>query len=663
MRTKVTLVLLFLNVVLFYYISHFENNLTPENRGKSVYGSEVASINSFSRKDRNGTSVTLEKRDRGDWWLTKPYEWPANRNAISSIISELQHLKHETSFTVADLLKNGQTLAERGLADPAMSFTFTSGEKGLETSYETKIGDSPEVGNRLYLLSPDGKRIHVVGSSLLDSVGLSLDRLRSETIFSIPPFEVRSITLQAASKVRLRRDGPRWMLETPILARANTKAVETTITALHGLQALKFLETREASDPAVTGLATPEIKITLEGNTRWETLLIGLPVTETASAPRNESGSGLARAKVYYAKFEDKPAVFTVALPADLLPAVQQKDLLTVLRNPQELLRDKRVLEFDRQAVTGLTLAAPGQPELNLHRLETTPGSEAWQLINRSNVSGQAPKTIAADSALVADLLNKLEKLYSTRFIDAPSAADLENFGFNKPEREITINLSNGSGPRGTDASTLTLQIGQKPEERTVAYARLSNATFVYEVDPAILEYAPVDPRQFRQRLLRELPEGARITGVTLTEIGSATPAYSHQLKENETWESTLAAEPEARQKALLALLAQLRVLRAQRFTAESFNAEHAEFAGANQPWKYRLETTLALTGGNGAVQPSGIVLVLTDRIGGTTQLAGSAEFNVTFALTQEMLDAIFTLTYAAQHDPGPPKPEGPAGK
>ena len=188
MRTKVTLVLLFLNVVLFYYIAHFEGKKIDDQHGKSVFGSEVASIDSFARKDRSGIPL-LMKKIREDWWLTEPYEWPANPNAIAGIISELQHLEHESSFAVADLLTSGRTLADYGLADPVLSFTFTSGGK----SYETKVGDTTKVGNRLYLLSPDGRRIHVVGSSLIDSLSLSLDRLRSESIFSIPVFEVRSL--------------------------------------------------------------------------------------------------------------------------------------------------------------------------------------------------------------------------------------------------------------------------------------------------------------------------------------------------------------------------------------------------------------------------------------------------------------------------------------
>jgi hypothetical protein len=258
---------------------------------------------------------------------------------------------------------------------------------------------------------------------------------------------------------------------------------------------------------------------------------------------------------------------------------------------------------------------------------------------------------------MITELLQKLELFSAKKFLtDTPSAADRENYGFNRPEREITLNLSNGGGPHGTEPSTIVLQIGVKPEERGIAYAMLSNTTFVYQVDPAILDATPVDTRQFRQRLLRELPEGARITALSLTETGNPAPLYTHQLAEGESWEKALSAEPAARQKALASLLTQLRAIRAQRFVTESFNADHAESAGTTQPWKYQLTATLALTGGNGATQTSSTVLLLTDRVDSTTQLAGSAEFGVTFAVTQEMLDALFALTYDEKKAPDEPE-------
>jgi hypothetical protein len=631
MRSKVTVVLLFLNVVLFFYIFRFEEKWRAERATlearRRVLPAEIASLESFARADRTGERVRLEKR--GDtWWLAAPHEWPANPNAVSRIHNELQFLEHETSFAVADLAKGGQTLADYGLADPALTLELTAAGK----TYRLLIGDDTKTGNRLYLLAPDTGRIHVVSRSLAESVGLPLSDLRSESIFTIPVFEVRSLNLQTGApanlKVRLRRDqAGRWGFETPILARANKAAVEVTINSLNALTAKSFLDRPEAGR---TGLDSPILRVTFEGTGRRETLLFG------SAAADGE----------YYARFEDKDAVFTTAVPARLLA-----DLLA----SQETLRDRHVLDFDRATVTSLTLTAPGQPELSLQKLEAAADTPPWQVVTRAN--GQAPLTAAADTAVVDALLDKLQHLSVTKFLsDAPAAADLENYGFNRPEREISLGLTTGGGLGGNEPSTLVLQIGVSPDRPGVAFARLTNPPFVYEILPDILDDTPVLARHFRQRLLRRLPEGAQLTAVTLVDLAGGAPLFELKLKEGEkTWERLLAGiEPAPVRQALQAIIDELGTLRAAAFTAENFSPDQAATPEGSRPWRYRLDYTVAFAGA--AESPSS--LFLTERLGGMTLVAGTAEFGgVTFTVTQPLLDALFALTYTATQDPGPVNP------
>jgi hypothetical protein len=658
MRSKVTVVLLFLNVVLFFYIYKVDKPMI--DAGKLVEAShqvlppEIASMDSLTRTSRTGEKVRIAKV-LDTWWLTAPYEWPANPNAVSLIHNELQFLKNVTSFAVADLDKSGQTLADYGLIDPAYTVEFTAARK----SFKLLIGDDTKTGNRLYVLSPDGTRVHVVGRSLTESLGLPLADLRASSIFSIPVFEVRSLNIQTAApsnlKVRLRREpAGRWNFESPIQARAAKIAVEPTINALNGLQAKTFLP--RDTDLDRTGLNNPGLRVTLEGNARHETLLLG---NVTANAGE------------YYAKIEDKAVVFTTAVP---------DPLLTVLRSSQEELRDPHVTDFDSAAVTSLTIAVPGQPELSLQKLEaagpaTAQGAAAatdkdlWQVVVRA--PGQAPViAYPADAALLDDLLKKI-RLLSARethlpnghvkyvfLSDAPSAADIESFGFNRPEREITLGLSTGGGPSGKDPSTQVLQIGVSPIQPGKAFARLTNPSFVYEILPDIIEETPASPLHYRERLLRKLPEGALVTSLALVDLVTGKALYSQKLKEGDkNWERALAVEPEPVRKPIAGILEELRELRAQQFTAGTFSAEHAETPQGPRPWRYRLDYTIAFNG-EGSAQSTPASLLLTDRLGGKTQLAGTADFGgVVFAVRQELLDAVFSLTYTGPIDPGPSTP------
>jgi hypothetical protein len=667
MRSKVTVVLLFLNVVLFCYIYYYDQ---PQIRDRelreashSVLPPEIASMDSLTRTNRAGESFRIQKKSDASWWLTAPYEWPANTNAVSLIHNELQFLKNVTSFAVADLAKTGQTLADYGLADPAYTLEFTA--TGSPKPYKLLIGDDTKSGNRLYVLSPGGDRVHVVSRSLAESVGLSLPEIRADSIFTIPVFEVRSLNIQTAApanlKVRLRRDAAaRWSFESPILARAAKNNVEVAVNALNALTAKNFLDSRD-TDLDRAGLNAPVLRVTLEGNARRETLLLGNP---TATAGE------------YYAKIEDKSVVFTTAVPAMLLADLQSS---------QEALRDPHVVDFDPATVTSLVIAAPGQPEISLQKLEptTTPAAVTpststakdkgtWQVVTRT--AGQTPVTVAGDTAIITELLAKIQLLSARKttlpnnqgvnhgfLSDAPSAADIENYGFNRPERKITLGLNAGGGPRGNEPLTEVLQIGVSPDHPGKAFARLTNPPFVYEILPDILQETPTAALNYRQRLLRPLPEGAIVTSLALVDLGTGLPIYLKKLNEGDkNWDAALAPEPEAIRKAVASMLAELAMLRAQRFVTDTFSPDHADTAQGPRPWRYRLDYTIAFNGE--AAQGTPASLHLTERLGGMTQLAGTTEFGgVVFSVTQEMLDALFALTYAAQHDPGPPAPTAPA--
>ncbi|RXK55772.1 DUF4340 domain-containing protein [Oleiharenicola lentus] len=634
MRSKVTVVLLFLNVVVFGYIYYFMavRDPTLESR-RRVLPPEIASLKAFTRTTRSGETVRLEKRDNTSWWLTAPFEWPANPNAVNRIHNELQFLEHETSFTVAELEKGGQSLADYGLNNPML--TLDLGTVGKE--FRLLVGDDTRTGNRLYLYAPATQRVHVVSRSLAESVGLPLSDLRTDTIFTIPVFEVRSLNIQTGApaegqtttpanlKVRLRRDqSGRWGFETPIIARADKAGVETTINALNSLTALSFPDQVEADR---TGLDAPILRVTFEGTARRETLLLGSAAADGA----------------YYARFEDKNVIFTAQVP---------EPLLKVLRSSQEELRDRHVLDLDPGSVTALTITAPGLPELSLQRLEATGNGQAqWQAVTRSD--GQAPVTTAADADVIGDLLEKLKRLSASKFLsDAPSDADKENWGFNRPEREISLSLSTGGGLTGNDPTTALLQIGVSPDRPGLAFARLNNPPFVYEIVPDILNDTPVTALHYRQRLLRKLPEGAVLTSLSLVDLGTGTSIYSQKLAAGDkSWDAALAVESESARKALRAVIDELATLRAARFTAESFSSDHAITPEGSHPWRYRLDYTVSFA--NAPDTPAS--LFVTERLGGSTLLAGTAEFGgVTFAVNQPLLDALFTLTYREKNDPGP---------
>lgn len=628
MRSKVTLVLLFLNVALFFFIFYFERDWridrASQEARRRVLGPEASNIRSLEVDGAApGTSYSLERR--GDaWFLTRPVEWPANPNAVSRILNELQFLEHYTTFSTHDLEKNGLKLADYGLDQPKLTLTFTSGDDGAagaSAAHTTvlRIGDMTKVGAHLYLLSSDGEKIHVVDRSLADSLLVPFDQLHSDVIFSIQVFEAQSLNLQTAApssvRVRLDRDrqSGRWLFRTPVNARAGKNATELAINTLDALRVKSFVL---QNPPATLPSSAPVIRVTIEGNNRHETLYVG-----ASAGPADD----------YFAQLEDRRAVFTVTIPGTFMET---------LRNAADDLRDRHILDFDASAVTSIALSALNQPELALQRLESTAGGHGadWQVIRRGGGT-QASQTLSADAAAVQHLLDQLETLSALRFqSDAPTNADIEDWGFNRPEREITLTLG------GTPATQVTLQIGLPTKRENVAYARIAGLPTVYAVEPDILKDTSASPLAWRERQLSLLPSSARITSLTLSNAADATIIYTRKLSDGETWDGALAAEPAPRRDAIMTVLSQIRILRAASFVKDGF-PDKVLAAGEDRPWKYRLDATISLPGGAGAGQVNTMTLWFAERTGGAEQLAGSKEFGAVFAIEQPLLDALFKLT------------------
>ncbi len=506
----------------------------------------------------------------------------------------------------------------------------------------------------------------MVNRSLLDTLSVPLEQLRAETLLSVRVFEARSLSIQTASadpsrpgatgvRVRIRRDATRWTFETPVIARASKTAVELAINELNALQPKTFEPTpRPAALPSVA----PRLRIMIEGNNRHETLFLGeavrtapvsaqTPPDAPSPVPTPAVGAAgavaIAKAEEYYAQLDGREALFTVAIPPALLES---------LRTAQESLREKRILDFDPGTVSAVTIAAPIQPNqapITLQRLEAAPGqagetAQAWQIVHRSD-GAQSPQTSPAETAAIRRLLERLTLLSAEQFkSDAPTSGDLEDWGFNRPLRQVTLAFS-GNTP------SLVLRLGTDAA-RSTTYARVGTASdpgvSIYTVNSEILNALDLSPDVWRNRAVGEpLPASSRVSALKLTDLTENRALAEISL--NPTGEPTA---PVRDPKAVAIVTAALRNLRAKDFVAGGF-AERVAVAN-DAPWRFQLDASIASPGLAGLEQTRTFTLLLTERLGGVVQYAGSKELDAIFSLDQGLVDALWSLAYGGR-DPGAP--------
>ncbi len=610
MRLRLTIALLILNAVLFGVLYILDKRpMEPPPGFEPVIPEGIADkVDRLSIEGRDlALRWVLEKRG-SDWFISSPINWRANLFAVNRILNQLQFLERITSFSVQDIVKAGQSLADYGLAEPNAILALQHG--GTET--KIRIGSSTKVGNRLYILSHDETEVFVVNRELLDSITIDLDDLRSQLIFDIPLYEVRSVSLRLKNlPLRIVRRGDDWNFETPIEMEADNARVEAAINKLSGIRLLEFL----SPDPVGQGLDSPSVRLTLEGNNRRETLLLGHRLLEDSAQP------------LYYASLEGNPTVFTV-------PSEPFVDLLKA----QENLRDRYFVRISPEILNAIEITV-GSESVRLQRLERG----GWQ-VPRNEPDG-ALANWPADPLLIDEMISSIHETRALRFVtDSPSTTDLVDFGLEDPQRKVRLLAQD---------QTSVLLIGDLAGTKDTVYAKLTDHPSVYEIQSGrLLSLLQTRPLHYRLRLLAQQPSAAVIESVVLHDLEIGRDLFSLDLKADQEGQNgsipegvpNLGAVEEEDREPALTLLHYGREFSVNSYLKQVFTEGH-DLGEKRLPWRYLLRFGILLPGGAQA-QKRSLSYYFTERLGAGTQIGGSPEFEVTFSLDQNLIDALFHFSF-----------------
>ena len=619
MRFKFTVFLLALNVIAFgliAYLNHQARQIEPSTGGLSrQIGRELIDADRIELHGRGIETPRILERKGSTWHLIEPMQWSANYFAINRILNQLQFLEEEASFSVDEIEKTGQSLADYGLENPSLKIVITKGDETVSIS----IGTLTEIGNNVYFLGPDALEIFVVNRQVIDSLLVDLNDLRSREIFDIPVFEVDALGLQIRSgntadgsslKVRLARNNGAWIFEAPLAAKANPALVDNTVNTLTAAKVQRFLET-EQTDPIVQGLETPFMQVTIYGNKRRQTLIVGNLDPDSQGAPQ------------YFAKLEDNPAIFTVlARPFD------------ALREAQEALRERNFMNFDSSMLSTINISENGR-KIRLQKLET--GENDWQVLESKG--GNDIQPYRADPAIMDNLIKDLSSLRAKGFTaDAPSTSDIESYGFNNPRRIVTLSFSEGD--------PLTLMLAYPENNRDALYAKTNLADFIFKVErSATLRMIPLNTPYYRNRILDILPAAARISALQLTNLQTGEAIFDYALgQENIPWNDLIEELDADHAEHIPVLLGAIRKFEVKSYLLDSYAEAYPVDAEKSLPWRFQLSATIQLPGDE-TDRTETREYVFTDRLSGTVQVAGSKQYNTIFEIPQSLLDALYELT------------------
>jgi hypothetical protein len=625
MRFKFTIFLLALNLITFGLIVSLNKkpqNIDAHTGGLSgMIGREVIEADRIELNGKGLDAPRILENDGSSWRMTAPMQWAANYFAINRMLNQLQFLEEEASFSLDEITQTGQTLADYGLEEPWLHLTIFQQDESIELS----VGTATEIGNNFYLLGPSKEDVFVVNSEVIESLLVDLGDLRNREIFNIPVFEIDALSLQIAAaesvgntdfRVRIARTNNGWMFEAPLSADADATQVSNTINTLTAAKVVDFKEL-ETSDPILQGLETPTMRVTLHGNKRRQTLLIGnqVPATNEDDIP------------TYFARIEENPTVFTVvAEPFDKL------------REAHEALRERNFMSFTPTDLTSIEISE-GDLQIRLQKLETG----AWQVIESATDSDIQPRH--ADPQIIQKLIKDLQHLRASGFaVDAPAPTDLDRLGFNKPRRSIRLSLGD---------QRITLQLAHPETDNQNLYARCDTAEYIYTVDRrSTLQTTPLNAAYYRKRTLETLPEAAKIKSIRLENIATGNIIFTHTMPdEDASWLHTLKEIAQEERDATLTLIDTISHFTVKTYLIDEYTESYVIDTETTYPWAYRLSAELLLPGDE-IDRKDTRSYVFTERLSGSVQIGASELHDVIFEIPQTTIDALYAFIDNMQPPP-----------
>lgn len=337
-------------------------------------------------------------------------------------------------------------------------------------------------------------------------------------VFSVTADKIGELSIKVANgdTTTLKKNGAAWEIVAPVTARADESELSIITTNLATLENARVVD-EQPTDLKQYGLAEPRVDVGFKagGDKAFRHLLVG-----------DKTATG---GEVYAKAGNDKKVI----LIAGFLESTFSRSTFD--------LRDKAILQFQRDKVDRLQLESPGQA------IALSLANGEWTI--------QKPVQAPADYGSVEGVVGRLQSA-QMKSIAAPEATDLKQYGLDTPE--VTARIGAGS-------SQASLLLGKKADESTV-YAKDGARPTVFTVESSLLDdlKKPVDQLRKKDLFASRSYNTASVEVTRGTETVSFEKVKGQGKDAGDKWRETKPAGKDVDASKLETFLTKLSNLRAQ---------------------------------------------------------------------------------------------------
>lgn len=566
----------------------FESTGERRKRAERILGTTAEKIRSLVI-ERGSFRVECVKRD-GTWFLVKPLEAQADEGEVNRILSVLEAMPREEVITAAQRSERELTLEDYGLLKTRARFILGN-ELGRN---EVLVGDDTPLGDLLYVKLAASSDVISTSRGIMNVIPEKIEALRDRAVLHGDAVLTTRLEIQQPDEgfVQLVHTDDGWLMQQPIVARADRGRILQVLDALYALQVQEFVwdakvemaDAEHAIDVEATpnarvkpyGLAPDEaavrITVWVNGDEVGKELLLGKQTGENSDE--------------VYARRRDIDSIYTV-----------QKDIIDVLCPSVNDLRDRNLFSIGPENVNYVCFQK-GDHKLALSRKDV----EGWVIVE--------PVQWKADDQVVREVVGQVTRLRVESFADG-SQTNLVELGLDPPAYIVQVLDScpepageNGKPDEGTDTSAAEekerkekqnrLWIGTFLKGRETVFVKFEDETSLFEVSTAAISGLGTDlsdPLIYRDRTMLALrPES--IKRISLLKHGME---HTVMRDESGAWIAVVPATNQVDQVVVEDILFTVSNMRA--FRIESHNPENLAAFGLHQS---ELILTLGLTGEEG---------------------------------------------------------------
>jgi hypothetical protein len=401
---------IFAVLALVYYFYEYKGGETRAEREKQeqkalAFSPDSAVEFTVAGSDDMGTGAdTVRVVRSGDGWaLASPLDAAADSGAVARLLHSASEA--ERNRVVED---SAADLAPFGLDRPRLSFTVVPASGAAPQTLE--LGNKNPGDSYIYARNlAEPHRVVLLNSWLLGDLDKSVFQLRDKRLLELKPDDVDRLVVRRKSSLPLEitRKGEDWMIESPMISRAETDSVKAVLDKLLEAEARAFVDTLPAQGALAYGLADPVLTVELRE-------AVGGAVHGLAFGSRDSSGN-----------------YFASRLGVENRIFMAGADIFDLLAADPARLRDMGLVASRRDSITSVAY---------------TGGGEHWRAVRDSanNWNFSEPDSVKLDRTGLDNFIWDLTDLKAGEFIENSPAR--ETAALLAPEFGIEL-----EGPKGVE--------------------------------------------------------------------------------------------------------------------------------------------------------------------------------------------------------------------